>query len=484
MSFDYDRSWAAAPLYYRAPSPPGIVPREYQFAGAEYALARKHCLIGDAPGVGKTGQAILISNAIEAKRTLVVCPASLRLNWEREIWRWSMIPNVRTYPVLKARDGVSPHAHYLILSYDLLRNLDLLRAILDLHWDHLILDEAHYLKDPKRNSRTRPVCEPDLLPSVVGRITMLSGTILPNQPIECYNAVRLLDWGAIDRMSLDKFRDRYYERGSGFVTGHHLTKDKKGNPVWKVGPYWSDKVRNQPRNLDELRVRLRERIMIRRLKKDVLPELPERQWKLVPLESNAGIRRALKHPGWKMVEQLYDLDPGSFDESIPIDGAISTARRELGEAKVKGALAYIEELLREGVEKLVVGAWHHSVLAVLREGLEKYGMAYMDGKTSSVRRQAEVDRFQGDPGCRVILGQMGPLGLGWTLTAAQDVVLAEPDWVPGNNNQLLDRVHRFGQDGNRVLGHILIVPDTIDERIVGRAVEKDKITTEALDGLD
>ncbi len=480
--FQVQRSWATEPLFYRAPAPPGAPVREYQLAGAEYALARDHALVGDQPGLGKSAEAILISNALGATRTLVVCPASLRLNWEREIWRWSTTPNVRTYPVLAARDGVSPQAHYTIISYDLLRNQHILDALLALRWDHLVLDEAHYLKDPRGNQRTRAICAPDALPSAVGRITMLSGTILPNQPIECYNACRLLDWDAIDRMSLDSFRDYYYDEGEGFVTGPYTASDGHGGQVRKHGRHWSAHVRNVPRNLDELRQRLRSRVMVRRLKKDVLHELPPRQWHVFPLAPTPAMREALKHPGWKAAEQMYQMDLTAFDAGVPIDGEISTARRLLGEAKAPAVAEYVRELFAEGVRKVVIGAWHLSVLAILRAKLDDLGIAYMDGSTSAKRKQAEVDRFQARDDVGIMLGQMLPLGEGWTLTAAQDVILPEPHWVPGKNDQLLDRVHRHGQKGDMVTGHVPVVPNSLDERVLGRAIEKDVAIHQALDG--
>lgn len=467
-------SWAARPMCYEAPHPPGATPRKYQEAAVEYALARPHAIIGDPPGIGKTAECIMLSNAIGAKRNLVVCPASLILNWEREIWRWSTIPNVSTYPILAGRDGVSPTAHYVITSYDMLRNADILWAMLDMRWDHLILDEAHYLKDPKGNKRTQAIGAENGLQSVVGRITMATGTLLPNQPVELYNSARLLAWDAIDRMSLEAFREHYYAKGSGFVTGRYLARDKSGATAWKYGPHWSNNVRNVPRRLDELGWRLRKHLMVRRLKKDVMPELPERQWHLIPLSTTPGMKAAMKHPGWAEAAHLFEMNPGQFVSSIPIDGAISTARRLLGEEKVEATAAYVEQLLMEGAEAVIVGAWHHSVLDGLRALLEKHGLTYMDGATSTKQKQAEVDRFQTDPSVRVMLGQMLPLGEGWTLTRAQDVVLPEPWWVPGKNDQLLDRVHRHGQTGDMVIGHMLVVPNTMDEKVLADVIEKDK----------
>ena len=155
---------------------------------------------------------------------------------------------------------------------------------------------------------------------------------------------------------------------------------------------------------------------------------------------------------------------------------------------------YIEELLLEGVEKIVVGAWHRnpseeggvagtgmSVLHYLRHRLKKYGVAYMDGTTSDRNKQAAVDDFQGDESIRIIIGQLQTIGEGWTLTAAQDGVLAEFWWVPGKNDQFLDRMHRRGQDGGYVLGHLPLVPGSMDERVVGTAVQKDRNIHLAMD---
>jgi SNF2 family DNA or RNA helicase len=372
---------------------------------------------------------------------------------------------------------VNPHSNYVILSYDMLRNNSILDAIMAETWDHLILDEAHYLKDPKGNQRTRPICAPDCLPSVVGRVTMLSGTIMPNQPIECYNAIRLLDHEAINGASLADFTAMYYDYGEGWVTRRRWNLATNS---FEFKREWSDNVRNVPTNLADLQHRLRSRIMVRRLKEDVLPQLPPKQWHPFPLMTDARIRKAAAHPGWSAAEQLYEMDPGAF-ASIPPDGAISTARREMGEAKAPAVAAYIEDLLQEGVNKVVVATWHNSVIDYLSEKLKKHGLVRMDGSMSTTRKQACVDQFQTNPGVRIIIGQMKVLGLGWTLTEAQDVVFAEFDYVPGNNDQFLDRIHRQGQKGDHVLGHVPLAAGTMEERIMGSSIAKAKVSHGALD---
>ena len=289
------QSWAKEPSFYEAPWPEGgkLTPLPYQHAGVEYRIQRKHGLFGDAPGLGKTAECILTSNAIEAKRTLVICPASLRLNWEREIWLWSTIENVSTYPILSAKDGVSLSHDYVIASYDALSNINIYHAMMEGFWDHLILDEAHYLKDPGGNIRTTRTVGGNKynkaekrftyfegIVSRSGYITGATGTPMPNQPIEIYNMARLMDWEAIERMSLESFRDYYYAEGYGFKMGWYMTAGE----VMKYGRH-KGTVRNKPRHLKELQKRLRSSFMVRRLKEDVMTQLPPKQYHLMPIQT-------------------------------------------------------------------------------------------------------------------------------------------------------------------------------------------------------
>lgn len=488
-AFEIERSRATAPLFYKAPYPEGgpMIPRPFQHAAVEYALNRRNCLVGDEPGVGKTFTGILISNALGPKaKTLVVCPASLRLNWEREIFAGSICAGLKVKGaqlgasvqiVNRPSKGINPLADYHVVSYDALRNMALVDAIMERKWDHVILDEAHAIKNDDAK-RMRAICAENGIKKVAGRFTLLSGTILPNQPMECYNAIRLLDWDAIDEMSPEDFRTEYYDVGGGMIRGPVWDEERKCN-VTKL--HWSENVRNVPTNLADLQRRLRSRIMIRRLKEQVHTQLPAKQFHLVPLMMTAEMKHAMAHPGWGSAASLYDIDPEGFTTHVPVDGAISTARRELGVAKAPQACLYIEELLRSGIQKLVVAAWHTSVLDTVREHLTRHGLVFMDGKTPQKKRQEAVDAFQKDPKVRIILGQGGVIGEGHTLTAAQDVVAIEPDYVPGRITQLIDRCHRMGQKGSHVTGHLLVAPNTLDEKIIATAIEKDKAIYQALD---
>ena len=504
---DIVASRATEPTWFSSPYPEwsGVVPSPYQDAAVEYRIRRRHALFGDEPGLGKSCESLLYGNAIQAEYTLIICPASLRLNWVREIRMWSNIEGASIYPVLRSRDGVSLEHNFVVISYDLVKHPGVYQALLDERWDHLILDEAHAIKDPKGNARSAAICggvskgtEYYGLANVTDRISLLSGTILPNQPIECYNAVRLMDWDAIDCMSVDAFRDYYYEEGPGWVRGPVLKEyDDDGyrcEPYYVHELHYSQTVKNRPVNLRELQYRLRKNVMVRRKKSAVLDQLPPKEWHPVPVSSSSAVRKALKNRAWEQVERLHESGDDVFNRGIPVDGEIATAMRQLGEAKAPLVADYIEDLLDSGVHKILVGAWHRntldeegcgnsglSVLHYLRKRLSRYGLVYMDGTTSTKAKQEAVDRFQRDSETRVILGQLATIGEGWTLTEAQDCVFAEFYWVPGKNDQLLDRIHRRGQEGEYVIGHVPFVPGTIDERVIGTAIWKDKNIYEALD---
>ena len=131
---DYESSWSDG---YDAgyPCPPGKEFLPYQQAGINYVLGRDNSIIGDEPGLGKTIQAIGVANALDARRVLIVCPASIRLGWQREIHSWSTLHRVSTNPILTGSHGVSPFANYVIVSYDLLRNDSIHKTLRSAEWD-------------------------------------------------------------------------------------------------------------------------------------------------------------------------------------------------------------------------------------------------------------------------------------------------------------------------------------------------------------
>lgn len=456
-----------APPGFTVPVPEFCELMPFQVAGVHYAQDRANCLIGDAPGLGKTIQAIALANLRGCKRVLVVCPANVRPQWQRQIKIWSTIPKVVVYPVFKSSDGVHPTANYVITSFEVARD-GLWDTIRSYNWDLLVIDEGHYLKTPDA-ARTRALFGASRqskcryagtggISERASQILALTGTPLPNRPRECFTLANALDAASIDWMNLASFKDRFNPGG----------RDNDTGATWEYVA-----------RLPELNARLRCNFMVRRLKEDVLKDLPPKRYELVYTETTGQIAMALH------AERMLDLDEETMlaRSGGRIDGAISTVRRQMGEAMAPAALEHCKVLLDGGVGKLVVYAHHHSVLEVLQRGLAGFGVLRVDGGTSPKGKHGAVEKFKFDPRAKVFLGQLQAVGTGTDglQEVASHAVFAEASWVPGENEQCVDRLHRIGQAGS-VLAQFLVAEGSISERIIGRSIAKAKITNKVLDG--
>ena len=456
-----------APKGFSVPVPEFCELMPFQIAGVHYARDRSNCLIGDAPGLGKTIQAIALANLRGCKRVLVVCPANVRPQWARQIKIWSTLPKVVVYPVFKSSDGVHPTANYVITSFEVARDglWDTLRSY---NWDLLVIDEGHYLKTPDA-ARTRALfgasrqskCRYAGTGGISERaeqIVALTGTPLPNRPRECYTLANALDPSSVDWMNFNSFKDRFNPGG----------RDMDSGATWEYTA-----------RLPELNARLRCNFMVRRLKEDVLKDLPAKRYEIVPVEMTGKIAMALH------AEKMLDFDEEEMlrRSGGKIDGAISTVRRQMGEAMSPAILEHCVVLVEGGVGKLVVFAHHHSVLDALQKGLNKFGCIRVDGNTSAKGKHGAVEKFKFDPRLKVFLGQMQSIATG--TDGLQDVathcVLAEGSWVHGDNEQAVDRLHRMGQKGS-VLAQLMVAPGSISERILGRSISKGRTVQKVLDG--
>lgn len=456
----YERSWAQT---YHGPHivcPEGMEYHPFQEAGIDFARSRQHTLIGDSMGLGKTVQAIGTASECQMERVLAVVPAAARYQWAREVSKWYVHPKgrrVRTYPVTKAKDGVDFSAHWIIISYDLLRNADIHELLCRGSYDQLVLDEGHLLKtyEAKRTRAVFGTGEWEPLAERAEKRVALTGTPLPNRPRECYTLARGLDFDAIDRMSEDTFKARY-------------------NPSMRLS---NGHVLEETGRLPELHNRLRCNFMVRRLKKDVLHQLPPMSLDLVYLERNAEVQRVLK------AEDLLGIDPsalGQMDEET--QGQVATLRREMGEAKVPLFVERIRRLFDDGLDKMGLFVWHKSVIRELEAKLGSFGIAKVDGSCTPVQKDRNKRRFIEDPSCRLFIGQIQAAGtaLDGLQKVASFVDIGEPSWTPGENEQVIDRFHRDGQrDG--VQGNILVAPGSFDEKVMGKILGKAEDTALTLD---
>jgi SWI/SNF-related matrix-associated actin-dependent regulator 1 of chromatin subfamily A len=481
MMSDYEASWATecGIAYPVGPNAP-FQPRPYQNAGVDYCLRRQRRLIGDEPGLGKTLQSIVLNNVEGSGRNLIICPARVRKQWRDQIKMWTVIPNVRTYLIEKGSDGVATWPHYTIISYELARNKEIHAALRAIKWDSLTIDEGHFLKSIGA-LRTRAVFGggrdmdyKEALADKAKHVTVLTGTPLPNRPRECYTLARALQWESIDWLGEDDFRFRFNPsaritikvRSVDPMTGEVTERDQIVNK--------EDKGR-----LPELQARLRTNFMVRRLKADVLKDLPDKQYEFAYIETDGTIADILRRE--KMLDYKVDDLKGPYN--FQIDGQISTLRREMGTAKIPQAIEHMRYLLDVvGLEKVVMFSYHRGVMDALNEALKDYGVVEVRGGTSAHQSAKAVELFRFNPKVKIFSGQLDAAGFGidGLQDAAFHVVFIEPSWTPGNNEQAVDRLHRLGQHAN-VIAQFLVVEGSLDERILARVIDKTHTVHSALD---
>ena len=436
------------------PAPPGLDYLPYQKAGIAYAMSRRDTLIADEMGLGKTIQAIgVINSDPSVNRVLVICPASLKLNWRRELQRWLTPP----MGIAIANGGSFPEADVVVINYDILGKH---RAAIDqVQWDILVVDESHYLKSEKAQ-RTALVLgrwhrEPAKIvrPIEARRRLFLTGTPILNRPKELWTLIQALNVQGMGRQGFMKFATRYCA----------ATKTRWG---WNF---------DGASNLEELQEGLRASVMVRRLKADVLAELPKKRRQVVVLPvadlTTANVVAA-------ELATYERLEEAGLQESGAAFTELAALRHATALAKVPAVIDYLQ-LLLESADKVVVFAHHRDVIALLQERFGETAVS-LTGETSLRDRQAAVDRFQGDPDCQLFIGSIQAAGVGLTLTAAQVAVFVESDWVPGNVTQAEDRLHRIGQKGSVLVQH-LVLDNSLDSRMARVITDKQAVLDQVLD---
>jgi SWI/SNF-related matrix-associated actin-dependent regulator 1 of chromatin subfamily A len=406
-------------------------------------------------------QAVLIANALRPQRVTIVCPASVKLNWVHEWKRWSTLP--LTVGVVTSNDV--PDADVLVVNYDIVN-----RHVERLACDLLIVDEAHYIKN-ERSQRARAV----KAIRAKHRIYM-TGTPIMNRPVELWSLVHDLDPAVFS--DFFRFARRYCD-AKQVPAGRRLVWDFSGAS-----------------NLDELHRLLRQRIMIRRLKADVLNELPPKVRQVVHLDVDDRIARLIQLEREALEEARLDAEVDAMLRRIEEGGAdewldaverlvdvtssidhIARIRHQLATAKVPQAVAYIEDVLASAPQ-VVVFAHHRDVVSALCERLQPYGVVSIVGGDNAEARQEAVERFQRGE-ASVFVGSITAAGTGITLTKADTVVFVELDWVPANVLQAEDRCHRIGQRDS-VFVYYLVVDGSLDARMARALARKLDLVREAV----
>lgn len=466
---------------------------------------------------GKTVQAIGYMNLEEIATALVICPASLKVNWMRELERWLTQP--RNIYIVDNSDPPPPDAEVVIVNYERAHRPEIHEALMGWWWELLIADEAHYLKSPKAKRTVAVLGRPgnkkkkqEPLEGLIhrtGAFLALTGTAMLNRPIELWTLVHTLD--------PEGFPDKH-RFGVRYCAGHQIKigwdrfggdKGPDGKPTGAAKMAWDFKGAS---NLEELQDKLRGRCMVRRMKADVLPELPPKRHEIITLDPKGAkgplkrqtelwlqkgpaqmhanlamlLSGELDRKGWEAAVARLEADlEVAFEE-------MSAERKAVAVAKIPIVIDHIKNLLdNHDVPKLVVFCCHHVMMDAL---MEEFGDAVVhkesakknqaiavniDGRTPAKLRQAAVDEFQDNPEVKLMVAGIRAAGEGLTLTAASHEVFAELDWTPARNQQAEDRCHRIGQH-NMVLIQHLVYDGSIDAMIAKLLVHKMRLADKVL----
>ncbi|MBX5470269.1 MAG: DEAD/DEAH box helicase [Thermoleophilaceae bacterium] len=423
--------------------------RPFQRAGVRYALAQRRTFIADEQGLGKTVQALAAIEADDAYPAVVVCPASLKLNWEREAGRW--LPHRRT-AVLHGRSQArfaragAAHADIVILNYEIVDgHLD---ALVALEPRALVFDESHYCKQPRAKRTKACLSLSARVPQSALRLA-LTGTPILNRPGELVAQLRLIG------------------RLSDFESGAGMARRFRGREA-----------------LERLHWHLRSRCYVRRLKEDVLPQLPPKRQVPIPVElsNEAEYRLAERDVIAWLRSQPLDLRTLEAKVGAALRNErlvqLNHLRRLAGRGKLAAALAWIEDFLASG-EPLVVFADH---IEIQQELLARFpDAAHILGGDSVSARDAAVAEFQRPDGPQLIVCSLRAAGQGLTLTRASNVAFLELDWTPARLAQAEDRCHRIGQ-ASAVTAWYLLAPGTIDETMADLLEHKRGVIGAVTDG--
>ena len=427
----------------------------FQYVGVRFAqLAEGRALIGDDMGVGKTIQAIAYTALNQDKLpALVVCPSNVKYNWRKEFMAW--LPKL-TVSVLEGGKGVIPDTDVVICNYEIMaKRMD---GLLDKEFNIVICDESHYVKNSKAQ-RTQATLE---VASNAKSILCLSGTAITNRPSEFYTTLNLLRPAEFSNS---------HQYGIQYCAGFH------------IGWGWD---MSGASNTDELHERTRD-FCIRRLKKEVLDELPDKirtMHTVKPSKKHLTNYNAL-HQSW-IQEYEYHLMNGSTPKGFVLN-MLTDLRHECGKIKVESAVEWLTEYREITGKPVVVFAHHQDVLKGIWDALnndkQQWRCGVINGQVSASDRQIRVEAFQAGK-LDVLLCSTVAAKEGITLTAADTVLFVEREWTPAWEEQAEDRVNRIGQDSSSVHAVFLTVAGTIDEKFNAVVEAKREVIKSILDGGD
>lgn len=419
----------------------------YQKAGVRYAVETRRCFIADQMGLGKTIQAIAAIEKEQSYPVVVICPKSLKENWKREWNKW--VPS-RTVQVINGKDDIQK-ADVIVVNYDIVSRF--ISALKFVGLNGMICDESHYVKNPSA-ARTKAIMQIAKCVPQSGMVLLLSGTPITNSPQEIVSQLDILG-------VLGKFGGKwaFLRRYAGaYYNGYHW--DTSGAT-----------------NTNELNIRLRQICYIRRVKNDVLKELPEKSRNIVTVSGSKDGMLAYARAERDLISFLAENGYRASDSAQHLQKT-NVLKKLASEAKLDAAYEWIDNFLSGTDRKLVVFAHNVSVVDALSK---KYGNLRVSGRDDMDSRQHAIDSFQNNPDSRVIVLNLQAGSVGITLTAASDVLFVQMGWTPAEHDQAEDRCHRIGQINN-VQAYYMICAGTIDEDIYELIQQKRGVVDSVTDG--
>ena len=404
-------------------------PLEHQKESIQKLVENKKFILADDMGLGKTTSTIIAALESGSKKVLIICPATLKINWKREIENYSD-------KVVYIAEGknFSTDADFVIINYDIIKNFHDTKKkgesqILDANFDLVVVDEAHYIKNATAQ-RTKLIND---LVKKVDRLWLLTGTPMTSRPIDYFNLLSLIESPVAKNWMAYAIR---YCQGYQFNVG--------GRKVWNV---------MGASNLEELRDRTAG-LTLRRLKENVL-DLPDKIITPVYLRLKSKMYEEImgEYYDW------YDKNPEESKSLTVQFTKLTKIRQVIADEKVSQTIELAENIVEQGKKVIIFCNFTDS----LNKICEHFGKSAVkiNGSMSKPERQHSVDSFQENDKIKVLVGNIKAAGVGITLTAAEAVIMNDLSFLPSDHAQAEDRAYRYGQKNN-VLVYYPIFENTIE----------------------
>ncbi len=407
-------------------------PLQHQKEAIEKLAGSRRFILADDMGLGKTTCTIIAALETGAKKILIICPASLKINWQREIENYSDRP-----VYISEGKKFSTESDFVIVNYDILKNFHDTKEkdnslLNQSNFDLVILDEAHMISNPQAQ-RTKII---NHFVKNIKRVWLLTGTPMTSRPMNYYNLLNIIESPVAQNWMAYAIR---YCQGYQFMAGRRK--------VWNV---------TGASNLEELRDRTSKQIL-RRLKEDVL-DLPDKIISPVYLRLKSKEYEELmgEYYAW------YDKNPDEASSLTVQFSKLMKVRKVISNEKTKQTIEIVENIIEQG-KKVIVFTNFTDSLQTIYQHFGKQAV-YLDGSCSKPHRQKAVDEFQDNEKIKVFVGNIKAAGVGLTLTSAEVVIMNDLSFVPAEHSQAEDRAYRYGQKNN-VLVYYPLYENTIEGAI-------------------